>query len=147
MCFLICASIFSFFGAIFLFYTFLCICNITNFCGILYSIHIIHIFYHFFFVKKIYFNLKNSAILKLKIISFILINLKNFRETGYEISYSSARWPSGTTKLLECDIGNDLCIEKYRKNAAMIQIFYEEFNHETLIESSAYGVKNFFFLY
>lgn len=31
-------------------------------------------------------------------------------------------------------------MEKYRKNAAMIQVFYEELNYETLNESPAYGV-------
>ncbi|KAI1727475.1 amiloride-sensitive sodium channel domain-containing protein [Ditylenchus destructor] len=60
------------------------------------------------------------------------------RETGYEVSYSAARWPSGTTKLMECEMSDDLCMEKYRKNAAMIQVFYEELNYETLIESPAY---------
>lgn len=62
------------------------------------------------------------------------------RETGYEASYSAARWPSGTTKLLECNLNDDLCMEKYRKNAAMIQVFYEELNYETLIENPAYTV-------
>lgn len=33
-------------------------------------------------------------------------------------------------------------MEKYRKNSAMIQVFYEELNYETLIESPAYGVKH-----
>lgn len=44
---------------------------------------------------------------------------------------------------MECEIGDDLCIEKYQKNAAMIQVFYEELNYETLIESPAYTVGNF----
>jgi hypothetical protein len=43
-------------------------------------------------------------------------------EIGYEVSYSAARWPSGTAKLLECEVHDDLCMEKYRKNAAMIQV-------------------------
>ncbi|CAD5211340.1 unnamed protein product [Bursaphelenchus okinawaensis] len=59
-------------------------------------------------------------------------------ELGYEVSYSAARWPSGTTKLRECQLGDDMCMEKYRKNAAMIQIFFEELNFETLTESPAY---------
>jgi hypothetical protein len=32
-------------------------------------------------------------------------------------------------------------MEKYRKNAAMIQIFYEELNFETLSETPAYSVR------
>uniref|UniRef100_A0A7E4WDD4 Degenerin-like protein unc-105 n=1 Tax=Panagrellus redivivus TaxID=6233 RepID=A0A7E4WDD4_PANRE len=59
-------------------------------------------------------------------------------EIGYEVSYSAARWPSGTTKLMECEISDDLCMEKYRKNAAMVQVFYEELNYETLTETPAY---------
>ncbi|KAI6194169.1 Degenerin [Aphelenchoides besseyi] len=64
-------------------------------------------------------------------------------EIGYEVSYSAARWPSGTTKLMECEINDDLCMEKYRKNAAMIQIFFEELNFETLTESQAYSFNSF----
>uniref|UniRef100_A0AC35U509 Amiloride-sensitive sodium channel n=1 Tax=Rhabditophanes sp. KR3021 TaxID=114890 RepID=A0AC35U509_9BILA len=59
-------------------------------------------------------------------------------ESGYEVSFSAARWPSGTSKVMECDASNDLCMEKYKKNAAMIQIFYEELNFETLTENPAY---------
>lgn len=64
------------------------------------------------------------------------------KETAYAVSYSAARWPSGTTKLMECEITDDLCMEKYRKNAAMIQVFYEELNYETMIESPAYGLSS-----
>jgi hypothetical protein len=64
-----------------------------------------------------------------------------FSEIGYEITYSAARWPSGTTKLMECDSNDDLCMEKYRKNAAMIQVFYEELNYETLSEIVGYTVR------
>ncbi|CAD5215699.1 unnamed protein product [Bursaphelenchus xylophilus] len=64
-------------------------------------------------------------------------------ELGYEVSYSAARWPSGTTKLRECHLGDDMCMEKYRKNAAMIQIFFEELNFETLTESPAYTWNSF----
>uniref|UniRef100_A0A915B2H7 Degenerin n=1 Tax=Parascaris univalens TaxID=6257 RepID=A0A915B2H7_PARUN len=59
-------------------------------------------------------------------------------ETNYEVTYSSARWPSGTTKIMECEVNDDLCMERYRKNAAMLQIFYEELNYETLTEAPAY---------
>lgn len=41
---------------------------------------------------------------------------------------------------MECEIHDDLCMEKYRKNAAMIQIFYEELNYETMTETPAYTV-------
>jgi hypothetical protein len=69
---------------------------------------------------------------------FLLYRSFCFSEIGYEVSYSAARWPSGTTKLMECEPNDDLCMEKYRKNAAMIQVFYEELNYETLTESPAY---------
>lgn len=76
----------------------------------------------------------------MKILKGQTLKLCAFREIGYEVSYSAARWPSGTTKLMECDIHDDLCMEKYRKNAAMVQVFYEELNYETLVESPAYPV-------
>ncbi|CCF23432.1 Degenerin-like protein unc-105 [Caenorhabditis elegans] len=60
------------------------------------------------------------------------------QETNYEVTYSSARWPSGSAKVMECLPGDFLCLEKYRKNAAMVQIFYEELNYETMQESPAY---------
>jgi hypothetical protein len=50
---------------------------------------------------------------------------KDFRETAYEVTYSAARWPSGTTNVMECKSADDMCMEKYRTNAAMIQVFYE----------------------
>lgn len=59
-------------------------------------------------------------------------------ETNYEVTYSAARWPSGSAKVMDCVPGDFLCLEKYRKNAAMIQIFYEELNYETLQETPAY---------
>lgn len=63
---------------------------------------------------------------------------------NYEVTYSAARWPSGMTKVMECDVGDDLCMERYRKNAAMIQVFYEELNYETLTETPTYTVNNLF---
>ncbi|CAI4232087.1 unnamed protein product [Auanema sp. JU1783] len=59
-------------------------------------------------------------------------------ETNYEVTYSAARWPSGAAKVMECTPGDHLCLEQYRKNAAMIQIFYEELNYETLQETPSY---------
>uniref|UniRef100_A0AAF5RWC9 Uncharacterized protein n=1 Tax=Wuchereria bancrofti TaxID=6293 RepID=A0AAF5RWC9_WUCBA len=59
-------------------------------------------------------------------------------EVNYEVTYSAARWPSGTTKVMECDAVDDLCMERYRRNAAMVQVFYEELNYETLTETPAY---------
>ncbi|TMS35153.1 hypothetical protein L596_002611 [Steinernema carpocapsae] len=66
------------------------------------------------------------------------------RETGYEVTYSASRWPSGTAKVLECQMTDDLCLERYRKNAAMIQVFYEELNYETMTESPAYTMTSLF---
>ncbi|VDO15164.1 unnamed protein product [Brugia timori] len=39
---------------------------------------------------------------------------------------------------MECDAVDDLCMERYRRNAAMVQVFYEELNYETLTETPAY---------
>ncbi|CAJ0959859.1 unnamed protein product, partial [Mesorhabditis belari] len=59
-------------------------------------------------------------------------------ETNYEVTYSAARWPSGSANVMECASGDYLCLEKYKKNAAMIQVFYEELNYETMEESPQY---------
>ncbi|KAL7071408.1 hypothetical protein ACQ4LE_009146 [Meloidogyne hapla] len=61
-------------------------------------------------------------------------------EIGYELTYSAARWPSGTARIMECDSSDELCLEQYRINAALIQVFYEEFNYQTLTESAAYSM-------
>ena len=34
-------------------------------------------------------------------------------ETGFKVTYSAARWPSGTAKLLDCENNDDVCMEKY----------------------------------
>lgn len=56
------------------------------------------------------------------------------------MTFSASRWPSGTAKVMECNQDDDLCLERYRRNAAMIQVFYEELNFETMSESPAYTV-------
>nr|CAD2202286.1 unnamed protein product [Meloidogyne enterolobii] len=61
-------------------------------------------------------------------------------EIGYELTYSAARWPSGTARIMECASSDELCLEQYRINAALIQVFYEEFNYQTLTESAAYSM-------
>ncbi|KAF7636549.1 hypothetical protein Mgra_00003938 [Meloidogyne graminicola] len=61
-------------------------------------------------------------------------------EIGYELTYSAARWPSGTARIMECESSDEFCLEKYRINAALIQVFYEEFNYQTLTESAAYSL-------
>lgn len=43
---------------------------------------------------------------------------------------------------MECENTDELCMEKYRINAAMIQVFYEEFNYQTLTESASYSVRD-----
>lgn len=43
---------------------------------------------------------------------------------------------------MECDAMDDLCMEQYNKNAAMVQVFYEELNYETLTETPTYTVNN-----
>ncbi|MCP9263630.1 hypothetical protein DINM_007017 [Dirofilaria immitis] len=47
-------------------------------------------------------------------------------EVNYEVTYSAARWPSGTTKVMECISTDDLCMERY------------QLNYETLTETPAY---------
>ncbi|VDK43579.1 unnamed protein product [Anisakis simplex] len=63
-------------------------------------------------------------------------------QSVYTVSYSAAIWPSES---LNVSIGNcnsepDVCIEHYKENGAMVEVFYEALNFEMLTESEAYGV-------
>ena len=60
----------------------------------------------------------------------------------YSVGYSSARWPTGIKQIREC-YGKqaDECLQYYRDEVLMIEIFYEALNYETLRETEAYGVR------
>lgn len=47
-------------------------------------------------------------------------------------------------KLGDCEgMTESQCEDYYRKNAAMVEVFYEQLNYELLQESEAYGVSSF----
>ncbi|VDM65202.1 unnamed protein product [Strongylus vulgaris] len=58
------------------------------------------------------------------------------------MSYSEAIWPSQSLNISlgTCEKEPEICNEEYQENAAMLEVFYEALNFETLTESEAYGV-------
>ncbi|KAL6737004.1 hypothetical protein Aduo_010684 [Ancylostoma duodenale] len=63
-------------------------------------------------------------------------------QTIYTMSYSEAIWPSQSLNITlgTCEEEPEICNEQYQENAAMLEVFYEALNFETLTESEAYGV-------
>ncbi|GMR33537.1 hypothetical protein PMAYCL1PPCAC_03732, partial [Pristionchus mayeri] len=65
------------------------------------------------------------------------------KEVVYSMTFSTSKWPSGATDLGDCDgMTESECEDFYRKNAAMVEVFYEQLNYELLQESEAYGIVN-----
>ncbi|KJH48414.1 Amiloride-sensitive sodium channel [Dictyocaulus viviparus] len=64
------------------------------------------------------------------------------KQTIYTMSYSEAIWPSQSLNITlgTCEEEPEICNEQYKENAAMLEVFYEALNFETLTESEAYGV-------
>uniref|UniRef100_A0A0N5BTK9 Degenerin del-1 n=1 Tax=Strongyloides papillosus TaxID=174720 RepID=A0A0N5BTK9_STREA len=62
----------------------------------------------------------------------------------YSVTYSSSRWPSGTNFKRSCEEGltPQECLNFYREQGAMIEVFYEQLNYEALEESEAYALPN-----
>lgn len=65
-------------------------------------------------------------------------------EGSYDITVSSSKWPSSSLTLIgECTEGqyyNQTCYEMYTNNGALVEIYYEKLNYETMDESAAYTV-------
>ncbi|KAF8367219.1 asic-1 [Pristionchus pacificus] len=68
------------------------------------------------------------------------------RQLVYSVSYSAARWPtlSSMTHSTDCPLGltHHLCLEYFREQGAMIEVFFEQLNYESLVETEAYGIPN-----
>uniref|UniRef100_A0A8R1XSI2 Degenerin deg-1 n=2 Tax=Onchocerca TaxID=6281 RepID=A0A8R1XSI2_ONCVO len=62
----------------------------------------------------------------------------------YSVTFSASKWPSGASDLGNCDpnMSDDECRKFYAKNAAMVEVYYEQLNYELLKESEAYGLVN-----
>uniref|UniRef100_A0AC35U936 Homeobox domain-containing protein n=1 Tax=Rhabditophanes sp. KR3021 TaxID=114890 RepID=A0AC35U936_9BILA len=60
----------------------------------------------------------------------------------YGMTYSSARWPAGVNSKPACDSGLTPleCLNFYREQGVMIEVFFEQLNYEALEESEAFGV-------
>lgn len=63
----------------------------------------------------------------------------------FSVSYSAARWPSSEASLSDCPAGLSprQCLLYFREHGAFIEVFYEQLNYESLLESEAYGVSSF----
>ncbi|CAD5228066.1 unnamed protein product [Bursaphelenchus okinawaensis] len=63
-------------------------------------------------------------------------------EGSYEVTVSAAKWPSASLTMIgECQEGqypNQTCLEMYSQNGALIEVYYEKLNYETMAESAAY---------
>ncbi|GMT02022.1 hypothetical protein PENTCL1PPCAC_24196, partial [Pristionchus entomophagus] len=64
----------------------------------------------------------------------------------YSVSYSASRWPTLSSMSGSADCPNGLtphlCLEYFREQGAMIEVFYEQLNYESLVETEAYGIPN-----
>ncbi|GMR46393.1 hypothetical protein PMAYCL1PPCAC_16588, partial [Pristionchus mayeri] len=64
-------------------------------------------------------------------------------EVMYSMSFSTSKWPSGASDLGDCeDMTESECLNYYRLNAAMVEVYYEQLNYQLLQESEAYGIVN-----
>ncbi|VDM23885.1 unnamed protein product [Toxocara canis] len=62
---------------------------------------------------------------------------------AFSVTFSASKWPSGATDLGDCQgMTEDECEVYYSKNAAMVEVYYEQLNYELLKESEAYGLVN-----
>ncbi|KAI6182778.1 Degenerin-like protein asic-1 [Aphelenchoides bicaudatus] len=68
------------------------------------------------------------------------------KQEVYSVSYSCARWPSGPEAGAAKECGQELspveCLRFHREESALIEVFFEQLNYESLMESEAYGFPN-----
>ncbi|KAE9419456.1 hypothetical protein Angca_002549, partial [Angiostrongylus cantonensis] len=62
----------------------------------------------------------------------------------YSVSYSASRWPALPGDLSGCPAGMlaHHCLTYKREQGAMVEVYYEQLNYESLLESEAYGLPN-----
>ncbi|CAB3407348.1 unnamed protein product [Caenorhabditis bovis] len=62
----------------------------------------------------------------------------------YSVSYSASRWPAVAGDLSGCPLGMPAhhCLNYKREQGSMIEVYFEQLNYESLLESEAYGLPN-----
>ncbi|WKX91067.1 hypothetical protein Q1695_009701 [Nippostrongylus brasiliensis] len=62
----------------------------------------------------------------------------------YSVSYSASRWPAVPGDQSGCPMGMapHHCLMYKREQGAMIEVYFEQLNYESLLESEAYGLPN-----
>ncbi|CAI4228113.1 unnamed protein product [Auanema sp. JU1783] len=67
----------------------------------------------------------------------------------YSVTVSTAKWPSNAYTPNECNEKNNTkwltkkqCVEWYRENTLLVEIYYERMNYQVLSESPAYSLVN-----
>ncbi|GMT28473.1 hypothetical protein PFISCL1PPCAC_19770, partial [Pristionchus fissidentatus] len=68
------------------------------------------------------------------------------RQLVYSVSYSASKWPTLSSMVNSADCPNGLtphlCLEYFREQGALIEVFFEQLNYESLVETEAYGIPN-----
>lgn len=71
------------------------------------------------------------------------------KQKVYSVTYSCARWPASASSIEgECDpaLTPSQCLQFHREQGAMVEVYFEQLNYESLLESEAYGVMKLIFL-
>uniref|UniRef100_A0A1I7ZVU1 Degenerin-like protein unc-105 n=1 Tax=Steinernema glaseri TaxID=37863 RepID=A0A1I7ZVU1_9BILA len=66
------------------------------------------------------------------------------QQDAYSVSYSASRWPSAPASVGDCHPGLSKvqCFNFYREQGAYIEVYFEQLNYESLLESEAYALPN-----
>ncbi|KAK5975920.1 hypothetical protein GCK32_006768 [Trichostrongylus colubriformis] len=62
----------------------------------------------------------------------------------YSVSFSASRWPAVPGDLNGCPTGMapQHCLSYKREQGAMVEVYFEQLNYESLLETEAYGLPN-----
>ncbi|KAK0425320.1 hypothetical protein QR680_009143 [Steinernema hermaphroditum] len=66
------------------------------------------------------------------------------QQDAYSVSYSASRWPASPASIESCNkaLSKVQCFNFFREQGAYIEVYFEQLNYESLLESEAYGLPN-----